>query len=505
MDGLPANTILIVDDNVGARRSIEALLAPENYRLLLTASGAEALEIAAREHPDLILLDVMMPGMNGFEVCEALRASERLSEIPIIMITALDDDESMIRGIDVGADDFLSKPINKIELRSRVRGILRLNRYRKLCDERQKFEIVVTHSMFGYIVLDVDRRIRFANPKACEILMMESEQCAGLDFMRQAKLHYAVKPSDSELRLSAGRPANAAEPFLLVRPRTASSEPRWIRASRMDLGGSVRDQMLVRLEDITHNVLSFQEKHTFSRMISHKLLTPLHAMKAADQLISEKRSASKAYPEIEHIFDLQRKGLSRLEYDIHSILKFLESTSRPALDAPKSRIGDLCLHLNDIARDAGIGFEMEPPPEPVRQLQIGISPYNFEACARELFENAIKFRSCGYPAIKCLAAVASDESSASFQFLSNATPLTDEEKSNAWKPYWQADRYFTGEIPGMGLGLALIATNVWSAGGTCKIANRSDEPGVSVTLAFPTVCGEPNQPSARAAGAEAKG
>ena len=480
-----ANTILIVDDNVGARRSIEALLAPENYRLLLAASGLEAIETASREHPDLILLDVMMPGMNGFEVCEIIRANERLSEIPIIMITALDDDDSMIRGIDVGADDFLSKPINKIELRSRVRGILRLNRYRKLCEERQKFEIVVTHSMFGYIVLDSARRIRFANPKACELLSIENGNYANLDFFEHARRRYLTKPSNAETRFASRAPDSANEPFLLVQARTESSEPKWIRVTFMELGGSVREQSLVRLQDITQNMLSFQEKHTFSRMISHKLLTPLHAMKAADQLISEKRSSRAPDPEIDNIFELQRKGLSRLEYDIHSILKFLESTSRPPASAPVSRIDSLCNHLRDIARDAGVAFELSPQPPNAERLSIGISPYNFEACARELFENAIKFRSGGCPNVKCAVVLAPDQSSIAFEFLSNATPLTEEERSNAWKPYWQADRFFTGEVPGMGLGLSLIATNVWSSGGTCKIANRTDAPGVKVTLAFP--------------------
>ena len=116
MSSPASNTILIVDDNLGARRSIEALLAHEDYRLLLAASGLEALEIIATEQPDLILLDVMMPGMNGFEVCETIRAHPALAEVPILMLTALDDEESTIRGIEAGADDFLSKPIAPADL-----------------------------------------------------------------------------------------------------------------------------------------------------------------------------------------------------------------------------------------------------------------------------------------------------------------------------------------------------------------------------------------------------
>ena len=483
-----SNTILIVDDNVGARRSIEALLANGRYHLLLASSGLEALEMAQAHHPDLILLDVMMPGMNGFEVCQAIREDPRLSEIPIIMITALDDDESMIRGIDVGADDFLSKPINKIELRSRVRGILRLNRYRKLCDERQKFAWVVENSNHGYVVLDQALNIRFANPKAQEILRLENSQTRQINFFDQVRQHYAVKPSKSAAGDGESEPiASLDEPFLLVRAQTENSELHWIRATALELGTPSRDQSLIRLEDITQSMLSFQEKHTFARMISHKLLTPLNALKAADQLMSKCRADAERDPHIAQVFDLQKKGLSRLEYDIHSILKFLESTSHPRQEPPATRIREIARHLEEINHDMGVSLRVSMGSDIPSPAEIGISIYNFEACAREIIENAIKFHSSGSPVLECSITLLDDSRSVRFDFLNNATPLSEKELKNAWKPYWQADSYFTGEIKGMGLGLSLIATNVWTAGGTCRIANRKDVQGVSVQLVFPLV------------------
>jgi PAS domain S-box-containing protein len=91
---------------------------------------------AADLSPDLILLDVMMPGMDGFEVCRRLRASDQLAEVPIILVTALDDRDSRIQGMEAGADDFVTKPIDRVELRARVRTVTRLNRYRRLLAER---------------------------------------------------------------------------------------------------------------------------------------------------------------------------------------------------------------------------------------------------------------------------------------------------------------------------------------------------------------------------------
>ena len=131
-------TILIVDDSPAGRDTLEALLFQQGYELAFASSGIETLKVSQELLPDLILLDVMMPGMNGFEVCQHLRSDPRLAEVPIIMVTALDDQASRIKGIEVGADDFITKPFNRVELRARIKTILRLNRYRNLQDERSR-------------------------------------------------------------------------------------------------------------------------------------------------------------------------------------------------------------------------------------------------------------------------------------------------------------------------------------------------------------------------------
>lgn len=130
------NKILIVDDEPVGRETLGALLLAEGYHLTFASNGEEALEKAADLLPDLILLDVMMPGLDGFEVCRCLRTDPLLAEVPIIMVTALDDRDSRLQGIEAGADDFVTKPFDRIELRTRVRSITRLNRYRRLLLER---------------------------------------------------------------------------------------------------------------------------------------------------------------------------------------------------------------------------------------------------------------------------------------------------------------------------------------------------------------------------------
>ena len=133
------STILIADDERLSRNLMQALLSTEGYNLAFARNGTEALAKAADLAPDLILLDVMMPDMDGFEVCRRLRADPLLATVPVIMVTALDDHNSRARGIEAGADDFISKPFNRAELQARVRTITRLNRYR-LLREQAKFK-----------------------------------------------------------------------------------------------------------------------------------------------------------------------------------------------------------------------------------------------------------------------------------------------------------------------------------------------------------------------------
>lgn len=133
-------TILIVDDNLIVREMLGELLSMPEYRLIFAQNGVEALERAKEHDPDVILLDVMMPEMNGFEVCTRLRVDPKFAEVPILMVTALDDRESRLQGIQSGADDFISKPFYGEELRARVNTILRLNRYRRLQEGRVELE-----------------------------------------------------------------------------------------------------------------------------------------------------------------------------------------------------------------------------------------------------------------------------------------------------------------------------------------------------------------------------
>lgn len=138
----PSN-ILIVDDDSRGRETLEAVLTGLGHNLHFSDNGLDALKQASILQPDLILLDVMMPVMDGFEVCRRLRADHLLADVPVVMTTALDDKASRLEGIEAGADDFITKPIDRMEIRARVNTIIRLNRYQKLM--KQQADLLQAH------------------------------------------------------------------------------------------------------------------------------------------------------------------------------------------------------------------------------------------------------------------------------------------------------------------------------------------------------------------------
>ncbi len=133
-------TILIVDDDARNLKLLEAILLPTNSEIIKATNGIDALNIVNKTNVDLILLDVMMPEMDGFEVCRQLKASEATRLIPVVLLTALDDSGARIKGIESGADDFITKPPNKMELLARTKSLINL---KKLNDNLASIEYVL--------------------------------------------------------------------------------------------------------------------------------------------------------------------------------------------------------------------------------------------------------------------------------------------------------------------------------------------------------------------------
>ena len=130
--------VLVVDDHTFSRMVACELLALEGYKVLEAENGAAAIDLVLAENPDLILLDVMMPGMDGYEVCRRLKADDHTRLIPVVFVTALDDRQARLRGIEAGGDDFLIKPFDQLELSARVKSLVHQKRLNEDLDHAEK-------------------------------------------------------------------------------------------------------------------------------------------------------------------------------------------------------------------------------------------------------------------------------------------------------------------------------------------------------------------------------
>jgi PAS domain S-box-containing protein len=167
--------ILVVDDTPGNLMTLGSTLSSE-FDLQIATSGVMGLSLAARNPPDLILLDVMMPEMDGFETCKRLKADPKLKNIPVIFVTSLDDPLSETRGLDLGAADYITKPINVDIARRRIRNILE---YKRAHEMLRKLSIAVEQSPASVVITDLDACIEYVNPRFSEVTGYSNAEAIG--------------------------------------------------------------------------------------------------------------------------------------------------------------------------------------------------------------------------------------------------------------------------------------------------------------------------------------
>jgi two-component system, cell cycle response regulator len=486
-------TILIVDDDKVTRRILAALLTAEGYQVAQAGNGPEGLAKAASLMPDAVLLDIVMPEMDGYEVCRRLRADPNLSTMPILMLTALDDRASRLIGIQAGADDFLSKPFDDLELAARLQTITRINRYRRLVAERSRFEWIVERSQDGYLVLDEACAISYANPKARQILGLP--QTMGRltdpvadrpDFLEIVRHKYRCEPAQAWQSWPAPPEKPAAR--YLVRPQCGRQPACWLLVEAIDSVLGATTERVSCLRDVTAQINVQNSMNTFHNLVSHKLRTPLVPVIGGLELLQD-HVAALGDPQVDELTTMILRSVCRLDRTISEILAFTDQTmvneggEGSTMATVAGLVGQLIAELELTGAVTSI-------PDELGELPLALSEQAVYLILRELLTNAQKFHPQGKPHVEVVAGLVEDRRDAGLgkihlEVRDDGLTLTPEQLAQAWEPYYQSDAWFTGQMEGMGLGLAQVARLVWSAGGTCGLRNRASGPGVVVELKLP--------------------
>ncbi len=474
------STILIVDDDATARDTLEGLLFSQGYYLVLAENGPKALEKAAGLVPDVILLDVMMPGMDGFEVCRRLRTDPHSAEVPIIMVTALDDHESRLRGLEAGADDFISKPYDTQELRARIKTITRLNRYRRLLAERTRFKWVVDQALDGYVVIGDAGEMLYANPQAQSYLGLSEEGLIANQFLTVAAKRYRCEPQAAWENWPAAASDKAQR--YLVQAESDTAQAFWLRVDVLTLPVEEASGRLIRLRDVTAQITLRKEIWGFHAAISHKLRTPLVVMLNSLEL-QARHMANLSEVDITELSEMALKSVNRLRQDVGDVLQYLNAPTL-AKSGEGFSLARLELMVKEIAGYLGLKAVTVSIEDSLSQARIVLSERGIELALWEILENAKKFHPAQSPNVTVQVASPGPGQMA-LRVRDDGLTLTSEQLSLAWSPYYQGEKYLTGEVGGMGLGLAMVASLVWGVGGACRMYNREDGAGVVVEIVLP--------------------
>ena len=204
-------TILLADDNADARMALEYMLHAQGYRVVSVEDGDEAVAALSKNQIDLVLLDVLMPGRSGFAVCRHIKSQAETRLIPVVLITGLANPESRVEGIESGADDFISKPLNRDELLARVRSLLKVKRFTDELESAESVLFMLARSIEAkdtYTEGHCDRLSRYSSALAARLALPEDQQIA---LRRAGIVHDIGKVSVPEHILLKPGPLSAEE------------------------------------------------------------------------------------------------------------------------------------------------------------------------------------------------------------------------------------------------------------------------------------------------------
>jgi two-component system cell cycle response regulator len=436
-----AACILVVDDNALNCELLEAMLIPQGYQVEQAISGTAALDLAERVRPDMILLDVAMPEMDGFEVARRLRQRESTRIIPIVMVTALGELEHRLRGLESGADDYLAKPITQAELLARVQSSLRLSYLRRQVDERQKLEWILGDTSDGILIVDATGRVREASPSARRMLGLDKK----VDRLEAAWGSLSGAPEDLVAAIAAGEPRD----FVLEREAPALFLRAILRPVRDPEGGATG--AVLSLRNITRESLEHKLEQDVLSLVNHKLRTPLTVVTSWTQVLLD-GSCGALDPVQREALESVAGAADKLRTVLDRMLAYLDWTRR--LEHLRRRP----VRFTQLARALRERFEPRLTPE--QRLSIEAAPEgtvvtDADLCVEALSEvvrNALKF---GGESVNVRVTMRRERDVAVVEIADDGPGIPPEQCEKIFEPFYQFESEFTGQVRGLGLGLAM--------------------------------------------------
>lgn len=489
-----ATRVLIVDDERNDQQLLGVILETEGFLFDIASSGSEALAIVARQPPDLVLLDVLMPGMDGHEVALALKANPTTRSIPIIMLTALGDRKDRMLGLVSGADEYLSKPVDRDELCARIRNLSRLNAY--TVDDRSQAALLEL-AQDAIIVQDMRDRIVLWNRGAETLFGWTSAAARGRDAYQLLATEWSTPWSDIKAMLLQGEhwvgeathvTRGGSRVTVCCRftlQRDDQDNPIRILSISSDITARKADEAQLRsaelaVEELRREQLKFKDE--FLSHVSHELRSPLTAIKQFTNILLA-GSAGMLNTEQREYQMIVLRNIQQLQSMIDDLLEVTGlETGKLAIDRESvvvaSAVNDSYNTLQGTAHDKGVSL--------VCDVRAGLAsvfadPTRLRQILIILLDNAVKFTPTGGEVRLSVRASPEDENFVLFEVSDTGCGVPPEVGEQIFERLYQESAQLATSRKGLGLGLYICKELVTRHGGSISAQCRA---GGGTTMAF---------------------
>ena len=472
-------SILVVDDEADNFDVIDSLLVDQDYQLHYASSGESAIACLDLFQPDLILLDVMMPVMDGIEVCRRIKALAEWSFVPIVMVTALNTKEDLAKCLDAGANDFISKPLNSLEFRARVRSMLRIqDQHYKLERAYALIHAQLEASLEGVIAADEEGKLVAYNQKMCDIwgtapvtINPSNEKLPLLPLLEEANFPQAItevleNTYDSPDQITCGEIVHNDLIYEYFSSSVRSSSGKFLGFVWRFRDISDRKQYEATLKESKEIAESaLKVKSDFLAMMSHEIRTPINGVIGMTELLS---TTTLDREQSKFVQSIQTSGEILLKV-INDILDFSKLESQKLLLENLSvdlhgMIADTCSLLRNQAKAKGIEINCQID-EKTPSYILG-DPIRLRQILLNLANNAVKFTNVGAVNLSVSPQLDQDNKlSLLFEVKDSGIGLLPEQIEKLFQPFTQASITTARNYGGTGLGLVICQKLVQMMGG----------------------------------------